>query len=444
MRVSIIGAGYVGLVSAACLAEKGQKVVCVDVDPQKIAKINQAKPHIFERGLEDLLKRNLNVTLEATTDLHRAVMETAISFITVDTPFDGKKIDLSYIKEASRQVGAVLKDKLHYHLVVIKSTVTPGTTDEIVVPILERASGRKAGLDFGVGVNPEFLREGSAIEDFMNPDRIILGGIDDKSTSLLSELYSAFTGAEQLKTNNKTAEMIKYISNSLFATMISFSNEVGNLCSAIGVDAIEAMKAVHFDRRLSPIAADGSRITPDFTTYLEAGCGFGGSCFPKDVQSLIAYGEEKGIPMRILKNVKIVNEEQPHRIISLLKKHYPYLKNLMVAVLGLAFKPGTDDVRKSPAIPIIKSMLQEGVKIKAYDPAAKNNAQKLLAGYDILFCDNLVQSISGVQAVILLTRWSEFENIPKLLAQMNPQPLVIDGRRMLNKHSVKRYDGIGL
>jgi len=445
MKVSIIGTGYVGLVTGVCLAEKGHRVICVDVDQEKVDKINQAIPPIYEQGLEELLEKNINVNLRATTDLHKSVIETDISLIAVGTPFDGSEIDLTYIKEASHQIGKALQDKSTYHVVVVKSTVVPGTTDEVVLPILEEASGKKAGVEFGVGMNPEFLREGEAIQDFMSPDRIVLGGIDDKSINALEELYSVFDGVDKLRTNPKTAEMIKYTSNSLLATMISFSNEIGNLCTALGgIDVVEVMQGVHLDKRLSPIMPNGDRIVPSFTTYLEAGCGFGGSCFPKDVKALIAHGEKVGRPMRLLDAVIQVNEQQPQQVLSLLKKHFPSLKGIRIAVLGLAFKPGTDDVRESPAIPIVKDLLAREVEIRAYDPVAKYEAQRLFSNHQILYCDDLAQALQDVQAVVLLTRWEEFRRIPELLTHLDPQPLFIDGRRMLDKNSIARYDGIGL
>ena len=445
MKVSIIGTGYVGLVTGVCLAEMGHQVICVDIDQEKVAQINQAFPPIYERGLEELLRKNINVNLQATTDLYRAVLGTDLSLIAVGTPFDGTEIDLSYIKEASGQIGQALWHKSTYHVVVVKSTVVPGTTDNVVRPILEKASGKKAGVDFGVGMNPEFLREGEAIQDFMFPDRIVIGGIDDRTTDALVELYSVFEGVDQLITNNRTAEMIKYTSNSLLATMISFSNEIGNLCAAIGgIDVVDVMTGVHLDKRISPIMPNGDRIVPALTTYLEAGCGFGGSCFPKDVKALIAHGEKSGQPMQLLDAVVRVNERQPQQVLSLLKKRFPSLKGVCIAVLGLAFKPGTDDMRESPAIPIVKELLAQQAGIKAYDPVAKHEARKLFGNRQIVYCDDLAQTLENVQAVLLLTRWEEFRHIPELLARLHPQPLVIDGRRMLDKRSIARYEGIGL
>ena len=445
MKLSVIGTGYVGLVSAVCLAEKGHEVACVDIDREKVGKINQGVPPIYEKGLEVLLQRNINRTLKATTDFRAAVLESDISMIAVGTPFDGNEIDLTYIMEVSKQLGEVLREKDAYHLVVVKSTVVPGTTDSVVLPLLEKASGKKAGVDFGVGMNPEFLREGEAIQDFMFPDRIVLGGIDTKSCDVLEELYGVFEGVEKLKTNTKTAEMIKYTANSLLATMISFSNEIANLCDAIGdCDVVDVMKGVHLDKRLSPISPDGTRIVPAFTTYLEAGCGFGGSCFPKDVKALIAHGKKNGRSMELLDAVIRINEQQPGKVTAILKRHFTSLKGISVAVLGLAFKPGTDDLRESPSIPVIRELLSSEARVRAYDPVAQHEAKKVFGNENITYCDTLSHVLEEVEAVLLMTRWDEFNGLPGMLARLNPQPLFIDGRRMLEKNSVQRYQGIGL
>lgn len=409
MKVSIIGAGYVGLVTGVCLAEKGHQVVCVDVNQERVEKINQAISPIYERGLEGLLKKNIKVNLEATTNLYKSIVETEISLIAVGTPFVNNEIDLTYIKEVSHQIGQALKEKSTYHLVVIKSTVVPGTTDTVVLPILEKASGKKAGIHFGVAMNPEFLREGEAIQDFMFPDRIILGGMDEKSIEILGKLYCSFDRVDTLRTNNKTAEMIKYTSNSLLATMISFSNEIGNLCASIGdIDVVDVMKGVHLDKRLSPIMPDGKRVVPSFTAYLEAGCGFGGSCFPKDVKALIAHGKKFGSQMRLLDAVIQINEQQPGQILLILKKHFPVLSGIRIAVLGLSFKPNTDDLRESPSIPIVKYLIEQNAIVKAYDPIAGHEAYQLF-GDTIEFCNDLGQTIKDVQAIVLLTRWEEFK-----------------------------------
>ena len=375
MKISIVGSGYVGLVSGVCFAEKGHDVISVDIDRAKVDRINSGEAPIYEKGLEKLLQRNLQHRFRATTDLRAAVMASDLSIIAVGTPFDGNEIDLRFIEGAALDIGRALRNKSAYHVVVVKDTVVPGTTDNTIIPLLEKASGKIAGVDFGVAMNPEFLREGEAVHDFLFPDRIILGTLDERTLIVLKELYEPFQDVPKLCTNLCTAETIKYTANSLLATMISFSNEIGNLCAEIGdVDVVEVMKGVHLDKRISPVLTDGTRIKPDFTTYIEAGCGFGGSCFPKDVQTLISYGEEKGTPMRILQAVMDLNSAQPGKVLALLRKHYPILEGVKVTVLGLAFKPGTNDMRESPAIPVVKELLAQKAVIKAYDPIAEEEA----------------------------------------------------------------------
>jgi UDPglucose 6-dehydrogenase len=445
MKVSVLGTGYVGLVSGVCLAEKGHQVVCVDIDPQKVAKTNQGIPVIFEKGLEALLQKNIGSRFNATTDLRRAVLETDLSLIAVGTPFKGDQIDLSYVQEVSRQIGETLREKHDYHVVVVKSTVVPGTTESVVLPIIEKASGKKAGLDFGVGMNPEFLREGMAVQDFMNPDRIVLGGVDERTLDQLEALYSVFEGVDIIRTTPKTAEMIKYTANSLLATMISFSNEIGNLCASLGgIDVVDVMKGVHLDKRLCPILPDGERIIPQFTTYLEAGCGFGGSCFPKDVKALIAHGKSAGRSMSLLEAVVDINKDQPMQVIAILRRHLPDVRGRRIAVLGLAFKPETDDMRESPAIPIVSHLMSAGARVQAFDPVAQGEAKKIFGDQGITYCDTLSQAIVGVDAVVLLTRWEAFRDLPALLDDGDRPPLLIDGRRMLDKRHVANYAGIGM
>jgi UDPglucose 6-dehydrogenase/GDP-mannose 6-dehydrogenase len=445
MKVSVIGTGYVGLVSGACLADVGHDVICVDIDQQKVDLINSGTAPIYEKGLEQILKNNIGQRLNATTDIVSAIMTSDLSLIAVGTPFKGDTIDLSQIETVSQQIGEVLAQRNGYHVVVVKSTVVPGTTEQVVLPILEKSSGKSAGSDFGVGMNPEFLREGEAVIDFQHPDRIVLGGIDQKSLEVLAELYAPYRGVDVIRTTPKTAEMIKYTANSLLATMISFSNEIANLCTELGgIDVSDVMQGVHLDKRLTPIVDNGQRIVPNFTTYIEAGCGFGGSCFPKDVKALVAHGSHSGVPMRLLEAVIQINAQQPYKILTLLKKHFPSLKDLPVAVLGLAFKPGTDDMRESPAIPIVRELLRQGALIKAYDPVAMHEARKVFGDDRIQYCNTFQEAVEDVQGIVLLTRWPEFSEIPDMINALEQQPVVIDGRRMLEKNSVQKYDGIGL
>ena len=445
MKVSVVGTGYVGLVSGVCLAEKGHEVICVDNDAAKVDKINAGKSPIYEDGLDDLLTHNIGQRLTATTDLQQAVLNSDVSLLAVGTPFNGSEIDLTYVRQVAKDIGSALRDKAGYHVVIVKSTVVPGTTDTEVLPLLEEFSGKKAGVDFGVGMNPEFLREGAAIDDFMNPDRIVLGGLDERTHAVMADLYAPFTDVDVLQTNNKTAEMIKYTSNSLLATLISFSNEIGNLCSALGgIDALEVMKGVHLDKRLSPIMPDGSRVVPAITTYLEAGCGFGGSCFPKDVKALISHGEAASQPMSLLNAVIDINRDQPTQVLDRLSKHFPDHEGLNVAVLGLAFKPGTDDMRESPAIPIVHHLAENKANIRAYDPVAEEEAKKIFNGAGITYCNSVSETLADADAVLLLTRWDEFHDLPAELARLDREPVLIDGRRMISRDAVSRYEGIGI
>ncbi len=444
MKISIIGAGYVGLVTGACLADKNHQVIVVDIDPDKVDKINQAIAPIYEVGLPELLERYVPDRLHATRDLRQAVLSTDLTIIAVGTPFNGQEINLSYIREASQQIGSALREKSGYHLVVVKSTVVPGTTDQVVLPILEAASGKRAGMDFGIGMNPEFLTEGVAIQDFMHPDRIVLGGIDTKSIQWMKEIYTGFDNVPQILTNNKTAEMIKYASNSLLATMISFSNELANLCSVLGgVDIVDVMEGVHKSNYLSSLQPNGERVEAPITSFLEAGCGFGGSCLPKDVKALVAHGEKAGARMPLLNSVIQINERQHKQMIYRLKKHFPTLEGIRVAVLGLAFKPDTDDMRESPAIPIINDLLQQKAIVKAYDPVANREAEKRF-GRTVTFCSSLESAIEDAQAILLVTRWKEFLRLPEIIRSRQPSPLLIDGRRVLDKTQFHFYEGIGL
>jgi UDPglucose 6-dehydrogenase/GDP-mannose 6-dehydrogenase len=444
MRISIIGTGYVGLVTGVCLAEKGHTVACVDIDPSKVDRINAGETPIYEPGLPELLRRNAGRRLRATTDLASAVAGSDLTLIAVGTPFDGRRIDLTFVKRCASEVGAALKRKKGFHVVVVKSTVVPGTTDEVVTPILEKTSGRKAGRDLGVGMNPEFLSEGEALDDFMKPDRIVLGGNDERTLDALAEVYKPFRGVPVLRTTCKTAEMIKYTSNALLATLISFSNEIGNLCSDLGgVDSVDVMQGVHLSHYLMPFA-DGKRVRAPISSFVAAGCGFGGSCLPKDVKALIARGQGAKSRMGLLQEVIRINEAQPARMIALLKRQVPRLRGVPVGVLGLAFKPDTDDLRESPALRLVDLLVREGAKVLLYDPVAMPPARKALADRPVVFCETLAETVRRSKALLLVTSWKEFERLPALLARQRTPPLLVDGRRQIDRRRVKRYAGIGL
>jgi UDPglucose 6-dehydrogenase len=441
MNISIIGTGYVGLVTGACLAEKGHQVTCVDIDPARVSALNRAESPIFELGLDQLLQRNVGKRLAATTDLRQAVLSTDLTLIAVGTPFDGKAIDLTFVLTASRQIGEALKEKAAYHVVVVKSTVVPGTTDTHVLPVLEKASGKSAGKDFGVGMNPEFLSEGEAVNDFMFPDRIVLGGIDDRTIQLLEQVYAPFPDAPRIRTNPRTAELIKYTSNALLATLISFSNEIANLGSAIGnIDTVEVMRGVHLSQYFRSKNEEG---LPPITSFLKAGCGFGGSCLPKDVKALIVHGKNSNQAMPLLEAVIRTNEEQPRRIVSILDKHWPSFANRRVSVLGLAFKPDTNDVRESPAFPIMRELLARGASVKAFDPIAIPDAKKAFNG-SVSYASSVEDAVSGVDAIIVVTPWKEFRDIPALLKKEGSKAIFVDARRAFDKNAIPNYAGVGL
>ncbi len=417
-NISIIGSGYVGLVTGLGFAELGNRVIFIDVDDKKVEKINSHKPPIFEKGLEELMKKNRG-RYYATTE-YNAIAESDIIFICVGTPFaDDSSINLSFVKEASKEIGKNLGNK--YQVIVVKSTVIPGTTEEVVKTIIEEESGKEAFKDFGLAMNPEFLREGNAVEDFFNPDRIVIGVKDDRTKSVLEELYKPFQ-CPKMFTDIKTAEMIKYAANAFLATKISFANEIGNICKKLGIDVYKVFEGVGLDHRINP-------------AFFRAGIGFGGSCFPKDVKALIRKAEELGEDPKILKAVIEVNEKQPLKMVKLLKKHIPDLKGKKIGVLGLAFKPDTDDIRESRAIPIIRALLDEGANVIAYDPKAMENFAKMFPQID--YANSGEEVITNSDAVLIVTEWKEFEELNY------KEKIVIDGRRIEKaKKEASIYEGV--
>ena len=420
MNVSIIGSGYVGSVTGAGLADLGNQVTLVDIDNEKVKKINSGASPIFEPGLPELIQKNKK-RLKATTDFYSAVQNSDITFICVGTPSneDGS-IDLTFVESAADTIGLALKRKETFHTVVVKSTVFPGTVESLVKPVIKKASGKKYAQDFCVAFNPEFLREGSAIHDFTDPDRIIIGVENRQSEEILQQIYHHFT-CPKLITDIKTAEMIKYASNAFLAVKISYANEIGNVCKVLNIDSAEVFKGVGLDKRINP-------------SFFGTGIGFGGSCFPKDLKAFIASAKNLGLDTKILQSVVEVNEEQPLKVISLLKKHLPDLQGVHVGVLGLAFKPGTDDIRESRAIPIIESLLQQGVTIRAYDPKAMDNFRMQFPM--ITYCPS-AEEVLDCDALLILTEWEEFKNVDYT------GKLVIDGRRIENaKKNASVYEGV--
>lgn len=439
MRVSIFGMSYVGLTFGACLASKGFKVIGVDVDEKKVSLINSGRPPFYEPGLEKLLMRAVkDELLIVTTDSQKAVLETDLSFISVGTPSlpDGSS-DLSQLKSALTSIGKALKEKGSWHLITIRSTIPPGTCDNLAIPILEGASGKRAGKGFGLCMNPEFLREGSAVQDVFNPDKVVIGEYDKRSGDALESLYKKFHKDELppiIRTSLVNAELIKYANNSFLATKISFINTIANVCERLpGADVEIIAKAIGLDPRISPL-------------FLRAGVGFGGSCFPKDVKALIAKAKELGYEAKLLRAVLEVNEEQPRRAVELAKMLIGNLKGKRIAILGLAFKPNTDDLREAPSIKIINHLLAEGAEVIAYDPVATEKARSML-GDATKYASNVKECLKKADCAILVTEWDEFKALkPEDFVKLMRFPALVDGRRVYEPKPFMgkvRYAGIG-
>ena len=414
VRISVVGGGYVGLVSSACFAELGHRVNIIEMDESKVEVINSGKPTIYEKGLEDLLSRHVGRNLRASTDYH-GVSDADLSFICVGTPpgSDGDA-DLSMIESASKSIGEHLREGDGYHVVVVKSTVPPGTTENLVMPaVLDSASGRSR--DIGFAMNPEFLREGAAVQDFMHPDRIVIGSSEDKAGDLVESVYRGLD-SPVLRMGISAAEMVKHASNALLATKISFSNEIGNICKDIGIDVYEVMSGVGLDHRISP-------------HFLDAGAGFGGSCFPKDLLALVRLAETLGEDPILLKSVIEVNERQPQKMVNLLAKKIGDLKGKEVAVLGLAFKNDTDDVRESRAIKVIMDLKNRGAIIRAYDPLAIPNMRTVIP--DIRYFRSAAEALKDSDACLIMTEWPEFGRLDDEFNLMRSR-VIIEGRRVLS------------
>ena len=406
MQISVIGTGYIGSVTGACLAEMGHTIIFVGRDKKKLDIIRAGDSPIFEPGLGNLIRKNRDL-IETTIDMGYAVEKTELTFICVGTPpnEDGSS-DLSQIREVSRTIGKVLGSDNKFHTIITKSTVLPGTIENVIIPILEKESGKKACIDFGIASNPEFLKEGTAVDDFFHTDRVVIGVNDRNTGHILEKLYRPLN-VPIFTTSLRTSEMIKFASNAFLATKISFANEIGNLCKELGIDSYDVFEGVGLDTRINP-------------KFFRSGIGFGGSCFPKDVNALIAYAKSKGITPRILNSVIETNNDQPHRMVALLKNHLDP-KGRTIGVLGLAFKPDTDDIRESRALPVITMLLEEGANVKVYDPVAMTNFKKICP--DLMYAAS-ASEVMDSDAILIVTEWDEFNNLDYT------GKLVIDGRRI--------------
>ncbi|UCF07503.1 MAG: UDP-glucose/GDP-mannose dehydrogenase family protein [Thermoplasmata archaeon] len=417
MKITMIGMGYVGLVTGAAFAKHGFDTTCTTRTQKKADGLNQGIVPFYEPGLDELVKEVADAGLfHGSTDNISCVKNSDITFICVGTPSlpDGS-IDLGHVEKVSGDIGLALKDMDSYHVVVAKSTIIPSTTDSLILPILEKNSAKKVGEDFGLGMNPEFLREGAALHDSLQPDRIVIGGWDQRSLDTILKVYKGFD-CPKLTTDIRTAEMIKYGANCLLATKITFANEMANICEFFDVDVYEMMKGVGLDFRINP-------------SFLNAGVGFGGSCFPKDVNAITATAKKKGYVPRILNAILDVNETQPLRVVELAERKVGNLNGMRIAVLGLSFKPDTDDVRYSRALPIIESLVEKGAVVSAYDPKATENFKRL-TDKSVTYAESAKDALRDAEICIIQSDWSEFKSLkPEDFKAAMKTPVIIDGRR---------------
>jgi len=421
MKIAIIGTGYVGLVAGACFAESGNEVTCVDKDEAKIRTLRAGKLPIYEPGLEELVRRNRQENrLAFTTTLPKAVRAASIVFIAVGTPQgeDGSA-DLQHVLEVAREVAKAMNG---YKVIVDKSTVPVGTAAKV-----REVIRRETTHPFSVVSNPEFLKQGAAIDDFMKPDRVVVGAEDPRARDLMQELYGPFTrtGAPIMMMDCASAELTKYAANAMLATRISFMNEVANVCEAVGADVDEVRRAMGADKRIG-------------TSFLFPGVGYGGSCFPKDVKAMIHFASQKDYEFRILKAVEEVNSTQKTRLVKRMTAHFGGLKGKTIAVWGLAFKPRTDDMREAPSIPMIKTLLSEGASVQAYDPQAIKVAKGIF-GNKVSFAAKTYDALKGADCLAIVTEWNEFRrpDFDKMRKLMR-SPVIFDGRNLFTPEQMKQ------
>jgi UDPglucose 6-dehydrogenase len=428
-RITVLGVGYVGLVTGACFADLGNRVICLDVIPEKIEKLKRGEMPIYEPGLEEMVQRNYAAgRLSFTIDYAEAIPNAEYIFVAVGTPsgVDGEA-DLKYIRNAVENIAAHLDS---YAIIVNRSTVPVGTGDSTAQTLIER--GKKQGIDFQVVSNPEFTREGSAMYDFLNPDRVVLGSVDKEAAEAVAELYRAFTEKIMI-TDLRTAEMIKYASNAFLAMKISFINEIASICEKLGADVKDVAAGMGHDQRIG-------------AAFLNAGLGFGGSCFPKDVKALTYMAEVNGLHPQLLRAVMDINRDQRRRVVLHLRELVGNLRGKTIGMLGLAFKPNTDDIREAAAIDLAHMLANEGANLRAYDPVAMENAHRILDG--VKFCADAYEVAAGADALILVTEWNEFKqlNMPRLYASMQ-RKIFLDGRNIYDPAEMRahgfEYRGVG-
>jgi UDPglucose 6-dehydrogenase len=435
MKIAVVGTGYVGLVTGTCFAEMGTDVSCVDIDENKIDRLRRGELPIYEPGLDDMVARNVEAgRLHFTTDIREVVNTVDVLFCAVGTPpgEDGSA-DLSHVLSVARSVG---KHMERYILVVTKSTVPVGTSLRIKAAIAEEQAARRVNIPFDIASNPEFLKEGAAIKDFMSPDRVVVGVESDRAKELMSKLYRPFllNNFRVLYMDVASAEMTKYAANAMLATRISFMNDIANLCERVGADVNMVRTGMGSDIRI------GSR-------FLYAGCGYGGSCFPKDVKALIKTASDYDYPLRILEAVEAVNEDQKQLLFAKLASYYGELNGKHISLWGLAFKPETDDIREAPSLALIANLLDAGCKVTAYDPVAMPETSRSI-GNKITYANDIYSAVDGADALLVVTEWKAFR-MPSWLSvkERMRHPLILDGRNLYDKKELEScgfiYKGIG-
>lgn len=429
MNIAIVGTGYVGLVSGTCFAEMGVDVTCIDVNRQKIEQLEKGVIPIYEPGLEELVHKNVNAgRLHFGTDLAAVLDRVEVVFSAVGTPPDEDgSADLKYVLEVARTVGQNMKD---YLVVVTKSTVPVGTAKKVRHAIQEELDKRGLQLEFDVASNPEFLKEGAAVDDFMRPDRVVVGVESDRAREIMKRLYRPFmlTNDRMLFTDIPSAEMIKYAANSMLATRISFMNDIANLCELVGANVNMVRKGIGSDSRIG-------------AKFLYPGCGYGGSCFPKDVKALVKTAEQNGYEMRVLKAVEEVNDKQKRVLFDKLARHLGgELSGKTIALWGLAFKPETDDMREAPSLVLIDLLLEAGCRVKVYDPVAMEECRRRI-GDRVEYCRDKYEAAVDAEALLLVTEWKEFR-VPswEVLKKAMRGRVVIDGRNIYDREEMKRND----
>ena len=438
MNIGVIGSGYVGLTTSICLASLNHRIFLYDIDKEKLVKIKEKKLPFFEQGLQDILEKVISSgNLSPQNDLDNLVRETDGCFICVGTPTKNNSIDLTQITNSIESLIEVIKNnKKEDYKIIVRSTIVPNTSKDFILPMLKQELSE---LGFGFAVVPEFLREGNALDDFMNPDKIVIGSLDENTRNYVKEIFKSFENkCRIIETNLEASELIKYTNNAFFSMLISFSNEIANVSENIpGVDPYKIMNALVSDKRITT-KFNNENIVPSLESYLIPGCGFGGSCFPKDVQALLDYADKNNINTPLLKAVLDINSERPNKMILLAESILGTLEKKKISILGLTFKPDTDDIRSSPSLDAIKILLEKDASVFVFDPIFKSKSSTIDLPKGCNMCASIEEVLEDSELGLVFTKWEEFRELDsKFLNQFMKKPIIIDGRGFLDN---KKFD----